>query len=143
MLVCNVQYIIQIHQILTELIAACYHSYSNFNGHEHLYLYSGVPNQAVIWFSIKTENLWQSENLLQLKSDLKCEMKIFIFSVTETASKAIIYLKGQIFFWKFSDTWTNQLSCKYTQGWEHRRTPRLLPVTHIPLNCSFFFFFFF
>lgn len=56
MLVCNVQYIIQIHQILTELIAPCYHSYSNFNAHEHLYLYSGVPNQAAIWFSIKTEN---------------------------------------------------------------------------------------
>lgn len=137
MLVCNVQYIIQIHQILTELIASCYHSYSNFNGHEHLYLYSGVPNQAAIWFSIKTENQWQSKNLLQLKSDLKHEMKIFTFSITETASKATIYLKGQIFSWVFSDIWTNLLSCKYTQGWEHRRTPRLLPVTPIPLNRSF------
>ena len=55
-LVCNVQYIIQIHQILIELMAPCCHSYSNFNGREHLYLYSGVPNQAAIWFSIKTEN---------------------------------------------------------------------------------------
>lgn len=57
LLVCNVWYITQIYQMLTELIAPCNHSYSNFNGHEHLYLYSGVPDQGVIWFSINTENL--------------------------------------------------------------------------------------
>lgn len=56
MLVCNVQYIAQIPQMLTELIAPCYHSYLNFNGHKHLYLYTGIPDQAAIWFSIKTEN---------------------------------------------------------------------------------------
>lgn len=103
MLVCNVQCITQIHPLLTELIAPCYHSYSNFNGHEHLYAYSGVPDQAAIWFSIKTENQWQSRNLSQLISDLKCEMRISTFSITETASKAKIYLKEQIFlletFW--------------------------------------------
>lgn len=43
-LVCNVHDITQIHQMLAELIAPCYHSYSNFNRHEHLYLYAGVPD---------------------------------------------------------------------------------------------------
>lgn len=95
MLVCNVQYITQIHQMPTELIAPCYHSYSNFNGHKHLYLYSGVPDQAARRFSIKTENQRQSKSLSQLKSDLKCEMRISTFSITETASKAKIYLKGK------------------------------------------------
>lgn len=89
MLVCNVQYITQIHQMPTELIASCYHSYSNVNGHEHLYLYSGVPDQTAIWFSIKRQNQWQSKNLLQLKGNLKCEMRISNFSITETASKYI------------------------------------------------------
>lgn len=58
MLVCHVHYITQIHQVLTELIAPCYHPYSNFNEHQHLYLYTGIPDQAAIWFSIKTENQW-------------------------------------------------------------------------------------
>lgn len=137
MLVCNVQYITQIHQMLTELIVPCYHSYSNFNGHEHLYLYSGLPDQAAIWFPIKTEKQWQSRNLSQLNSDLKCEMRISTFSITETASKAKMYLKGQMFCQTLSDIWRSQLSYGHAQHQGHGRTPRSLPVTSLPLSHSF------
>lgn len=137
MLVCNVQYITKIHQMLTELIVPCYHSYSNFNGHEHLYLYSGLPDQAAIWFPIKTEKQWQSRNLSQLNSDLKCEMRISTFSITETASKAKMYLKGQMFCQTLSDIWRSQLSYGHAQHQGHGRTPRSLPVTSLPLRHSF------